>query len=112
MSLARSGSRINHYAIEELVARTNTASIYRATDLDSGRQIAIKIPHPVVEGDLLFYNRFCREREIGIRLDHPSIVKMFREDHATGFTSRWNGPKGSFSVRFWTRSLNCLGIAL
>jgi serine/threonine-protein kinase len=81
MSPGQSGSRIDHYAIEELVAKSNTASIYRATDLDTGRRVALKVPHPEVEGDLLFYNRFCREREIGIKLDHPSVVKVYRAGH-------------------------------
>lgn len=81
MAVVRSGSQIDHYAIEELVTESSTASIYRAINRDTGRQVALKVPHPDVEGDLLFYNRFCREREIGIKLNHPSVVKVIREDH-------------------------------
>ena len=71
------GSQIDHYAVQELVARTDTASILRATDLQTGQDIAIKIPHPEVAGDLLFYQRFQREKEICADLDHPAVVKTF-----------------------------------
>jgi serine/threonine-protein kinase len=93
MPQVQPGKLIDHYAIEELIAKTNTASVYRATDVDSGRQIALKVPHPEVEGDLLFYSRFCREREIGTRLDHPSVVKVFRDENpsAVYIAMEWAG---------------------
>src|SRR6266849_10101540 len=83
MSSVQLGSQLDHYAIEELIARSNTASIFRGTDLRTGHQVAIKIPHPEVEGDLLFYQRFLREREIGEKLDHPAVVRAFKDDQRT-----------------------------
>src|ERR1700674_3301892 len=80
MPLVQPGSQLDHYAIAELVARSDTASIFRATDLRLGREVAIKIPHPEVEGDLLFYQRFCREQKICETLDHPRVVKAFEDD--------------------------------
>ena len=79
MQTAQPGSQLDQYAVKELIARTNTASILRATDLRTGQDIALKIPHPEVEGDLLFYQRFQREQEICETLDHPAIVKAFPE---------------------------------
>jgi serine/threonine-protein kinase len=52
------------------------ASIYRATDMRTGRQVAIKIPHPDMEGDPVLFDRFKREIEIGERLDHPGVMKV------------------------------------
>ncbi len=75
MRSVQSGAQIDHYAVDELIARTNTASIFRGKDLRSGRAVALKIPHPEVEGDLLFYQRFCRERDICEALDHPAVAK-------------------------------------
>lgn len=80
MPSAQPGSRLDEYAVQELVARTDTASIFRATDVRTGDEIAIKLPHPEVEGDLLFYQRFQREREICESLDHPAVVKAFAKD--------------------------------
>lgn len=56
------------------------ASIYRGTDLQSGRPVAIKIPHPEVEADPLFYDRFKREEEIGKKLDHPGVMRVYGDD--------------------------------
>jgi len=75
-----SSNQIDHYTLENLVATSNTASIYRGTDLRMGREVAIKIPHLEVEGDLLFYGRFQREQEIGQKLNHPSIVKFITDE--------------------------------
>ena len=75
-----SGNQIDHYALENPIATTAAASIYRGVDLRTGRPVAIKIPHPEVEGDLGFYERFLREQEIGRKLDHPSIVKFIADE--------------------------------
>ena len=69
--------RIDHYSLERLVATSTTACIYRATDILTGRRVAIKLPHLAVEGDPLFYQRIRRERQIGETLNHPSIVRFF-----------------------------------
>jgi serine/threonine protein kinase len=59
------------------------ASIYRATDMQSGQQVAIKIPHPEMESDPVLFDRFKREAEIGERLDHPGVMKVIGgEEHS------------------------------
>jgi eukaryotic-like serine/threonine-protein kinase len=79
MPSVQPGKQLDHYLIEELIARTDTASIYRGADVRSGRPVALKVPHPEIEGDLVFYNRFLREREICETLDHPAVVKGFAD---------------------------------
>ena len=73
------GDQLDHYRIDKLVARSGMASIFRATDLESGRDIAIKVPHPEMECDPLFFDRFHREEEIGQKLDHPGVMKVMRD---------------------------------
>ena len=70
------GDQLDHYRIEGLVARSGMASIFRATDLRTGRQVAIKIPHPEMEADPVLFDRFNREGEIGEKLDHPGVMKV------------------------------------
>ena len=53
------------------------ASIYRATDTRSGAQVAVKIPHPEVESEPVFFERFQREQDIGAKLDHPAVMRVF-----------------------------------
>ena len=70
------GDLLNQYRIENLVARSGMASIYKATDMQSGQFVAIKIPHPEIEGDPALFERFQREAEIGQMLDHPGVMKV------------------------------------
>jgi serine/threonine-protein kinase len=74
------GDQLDHYRIDALVARSGMASIFRATDLLTGRQVAIKVPHPEMESDPVFYERFQREQEIGAKLDHPGVMKVFTDE--------------------------------
>jgi eukaryotic-like serine/threonine-protein kinase len=83
MTTLRADDKLDHYLIENLVARSGMASIYRATDERSGQPVAIKIPHPEMEADPVFYERFRREQEIGQKLDHPGVMKVFpNHDHS------------------------------
>jgi len=79
MAALRPGDQLSHYRIEELVARSGMASIYRATDMRNGRPVAIKIPHPDMEADPVLFDRFTREIDIGEKLDHPGVMKVL--DH-------------------------------
>src|SRR6266852_6100852 len=80
MTSLSTGDQLDHYRIEGVAARSGMASIFRATDLRSGRQVAIKIPHPEMEGDPVFFDRFQREQEIGRKLDHPGVMKVLPEN--------------------------------
>ncbi len=73
------GDQLDHYRIEALVARSGMASIFKATDMRDGRPVAIKIPHPEMEADPVLYDRFKREAEIGEKLDHPGVMKVFSD---------------------------------
>lgn len=74
------GETLDHYHIESLVARGGMASLFRGTDSRTGRTVAIKVPNPEMECDVLFFDRFKREAEIGRRLTHPAVVKVLAED--------------------------------
>jgi len=76
MSPLHSGDQIDHYRIEGVAARSGMASIFRGTDLHTGRPVAIKVPHPEMESDPVFSDRFRREHEIGRELDHPGVTKV------------------------------------
>jgi len=70
------GERLDQYQLDDLLARSGMASIFRATDTDTGAPVALKIPHPQLESDIVFFERFKREEQMGQRLDHPYIVKV------------------------------------
>lgn len=83
MTQLRTGDKLDHFTIENVAARSGMASIFRATDDRTGETVAIKIPHPEMEADPVFYDRFLREQEIGEKLDHPNVMKVFPNgDHS------------------------------
>jgi eukaryotic-like serine/threonine-protein kinase len=85
MTSLRTGDKLDHYLIDKVVARSGMASIFRATDERTGEPVAIKIPHPEMEADPVFYDRFRREQEIGQKLDHPGVMKVFPNDDHSQF---------------------------
>jgi len=58
------------------VARGGMASVFKAKDLHTGETVALKIPHPEVEADVVFYDRFRPEAEIGREIDHPGVARV------------------------------------
>jgi eukaryotic-like serine/threonine-protein kinase len=75
MTILEAGDTLDHYRLDATVARSGMSTLYRATDLRSGRQVAIKVPHAEMEADPILLERFAREQQIGRDLDHPGIVK-------------------------------------
>ena len=71
----QAGAILDHYRLDDVVAHSGMGTLYRATDLRDGRQVAVKIPKPEMEADPVLLERFRREQEIGQLLDHPGIVK-------------------------------------
>jgi serine/threonine protein kinase len=78
-----SGGLLDHYRLECLVATGGMASVFRATDTETGYPVAVKIPHPHKADDRQAIDRFLREIEIGRRFDHPGLVKTLRNESAT-----------------------------
>lgn len=74
------GEQLDHFQIESLVARGGMACIYRGMDTRTGQIVAIKVPNPEMECNVLFFDRFKREAEIGRKLKHPGVMKVMAED--------------------------------
>jgi serine/threonine-protein kinase len=77
MTKLEAGETLDHYRLDAEVARSGMSTLYRATDLRTGRQVAVKVPHPEMEADPVLLERFRREEEIGQEIDHPGVVKTF-----------------------------------
>ncbi len=87
--VARVGSRVQAstlYMIKGVIGSGGMGTVYRAVDVQLGREVAVKVlrsPDP----ELL--ERFLREREITADLDHPSFVRVL----SVGYIDR---PDGSY----------------
>ena len=89
MSLARDmpmnsiepGDRLDHFRIDQIIARSGMATIFGATDLRDDSTVAIKVPHPEIEADPVLVERFRREQEIGQSAEHPGVIKVLENEN-------------------------------
>jgi len=72
------GATVDQYQVLDVIARSGMATIFRARDLENGHTVALKVPHLQYASDMVFHERFKREEEIGQRLDHPAVIKVFQ----------------------------------
>ncbi|HEY4380123.1 MAG TPA: serine/threonine-protein kinase [Acidobacteriaceae bacterium] len=77
------GTQLDHFSIDRFVASSKTTSLYQATDLDTGATVALKVPHVNMAADAVFAERFHREEEIGLTLNHPGVMKVVPNPHRT-----------------------------
>jgi eukaryotic-like serine/threonine-protein kinase len=73
------GDQIESYRIEEVLSRTRTSSVFRATNTMDGQTVALKVPDPEMETDPFHLERFRRAAEIGEKLGHHGVVRVFSE---------------------------------
>ena len=66
----------DRFLILETVSRSGMATIYKATDQTTKQTVAIKVPFLQFESDPGFFTRFEREERIGLKLNHPYILKF------------------------------------
>lgn len=66
------------FLILELLSEGGTSRVFKATDLDRGDLVAIKVPKEHFAQDAEFLERFRREEEIGLGVRHPYLIAMRR----------------------------------
>src|SRR4051794_24562579 len=65
------------YRIEELIGRGGMGVVYRAYDLRLKRPVALKLVAPSLALDERFRDRFARETELVISLEHPNVIPIY-----------------------------------
>jgi YVTN family beta-propeller protein len=72
----RIGSEFVGYRIDELIGRGGMGVVYRAYDLRLKRTVALKLMAPELALDQGFRERFAREAELAMSLEHPNVVPI------------------------------------
>jgi predicted Ser/Thr protein kinase len=65
------------YRIEELIGRGGMGVVFRAYDLRLKRPVALKLVAPSLARDDRFRERFARESELVMSLEHPNVVPIY-----------------------------------
>src|SRR5215467_1448101 len=71
------GSDFLGYRVEELIGRGGMGVVYRAYDLRLKRPVALKLVAPSLAHDGGFRDRFARESELVMSLEHPNVVPIY-----------------------------------
>ncbi|HEY8169256.1 MAG TPA: serine/threonine-protein kinase, partial [Candidatus Limnocylindrales bacterium] len=73
----RIGTTLGPYRIESVIGRGGMGVVYRATDSNLDRRVALKLLSPDIAGDEAFTARFLRESKLAASLDHPNIIPVY-----------------------------------
>ena len=68
------GTVLGRYRIERPIGRSGMAAVYRATQVSTGRPVALKVLAPRLSRSKHFVERFGREAAAIVQLSHPNIV--------------------------------------
>lgn len=66
------------FQIEERLGAGATAEVFRATEIKTGKPVAIKVLRSELAQDIISRTRFLREAKMLLELQHDSVVKGFR----------------------------------
>ena len=80
------GSRLGHYDVTALIGEGGMGQVYRATDTELGREVALKILPDAFAADPDRLARFQREAQVLASLNHANIAQIYgtEEDKADG----------------------------
>ena len=81
------GQSIGHYRIESLIGVGGMGEVYLATDINAGRQAALKLLPTHLIRDAERLKRFQQEARVVAGLNHPNIVTVYEvgEDNSTRY---------------------------
>jgi serine/threonine protein kinase/ABC-type glycerol-3-phosphate transport system substrate-binding protein len=88
------GEALRGYRLLNQVGEGAFGVVYRATQPQIGREVAIKAVHPELANHPDFVRRFEHEAQIVARLEHPHIVPLY---------DYWREPDGAFLVMRFLR---------
>ncbi len=78
------GRTLSHYEITSALGAGGMGEVYRATDTNLHRDVAIKVLPPEVVQDPVRLGRFKREAHLLAALNHPNIAAIYGLEEADG----------------------------
>ncbi len=81
------GSRLGPYEISTQIGAGGMGEVYRATDINLKRQVALKVLPEAVAADGDRLARFQREAEVLASLNHPNIAIIHGLEKSEGITA-------------------------
>src|SRR4051794_16543339 len=89
-------SLLGGYRILALAGQGGMGVVYRATQIELGRTVALKLIAPKYADDEHFRERFKRESRLAASIDHPNVIPVYEAGETNGalfISMRWvEGP--------------------
>ena len=79
------GTTIGHYKIIEKLGEAGQGHVWRALQLGTNRQVALKFPRVSFAASKRTFERFQREVELAAVLNHPNIAQIYDSGTHSGF---------------------------
>lgn len=70
-------NRLGNYEIIQKIAQGGTSSIYKASHVETGQVVALKVLLPQLAKKEEFLSRFLREGQTLIKISHPHIINTY-----------------------------------
>ena len=83
-SSEKTGRRIGHYEVISHLKTGGMGAVYRALDLERGREVALKVLSQEAAENPRRLERFRREAQHGVLLQHENIVTVYEFGEADG----------------------------
>jgi serine/threonine protein kinase len=80
----RAGDEFAGYRIEEVAGRGGMGVVFRARNLITNQQRALKVINPELSNDVQFRARFKRESRVAAELEHPNIIPLYEAREEDG----------------------------
>jgi serine/threonine protein kinase len=71
------GRTLAHYQISDALGKGTSAMVFRATDTNDGKTVALKVMHPSFSQDEEEMQRFVRAMKTMLPLQHPHLVRLY-----------------------------------
>ena len=81
------GTRLGPYEVSAAIGAGGMGEVYRATDTNLKRQVALKVLPDALAADAERLARFQREAEVLASLNHPNIAVLYGLEKSAGITA-------------------------
>tara|TARA_R110002072_G_scaffold4650_2_gene32184 strand:- start:30469 stop:32199 length:1731 start_codon:yes stop_codon:yes gene_type:complete len=79
------GLKLDGYEVIKELFASSRSQLYLVQDIETGAQFAMKTPSINFEEDTSYIDQFIQEEWIGIRIQHPNVVKIIRQNRTRSF---------------------------
>jgi pSer/pThr/pTyr-binding forkhead associated (FHA) protein len=78
------GTRFARFQVESVVARAQTGVVFRASDVEQSRTVALKVFYPENFQDARNMRRFLRAARTMVPIQHENLVALYRAGRSRG----------------------------